>query len=424
MTTLVTTSPRGGAFLARSSISASTSAATTITGTASMLGAAVPISSHVSTTTTSSNNSSRPSHSLKRRSSPSQWGKEEESMDCHTLQSSMKRVRLSCSPGELRLDLGALTNLGWQLWTNSPNAETPPPSQHSSIDQDPRWFWASSSSSNTCHHPQDLQAELHLLDPLGLVLHLRRASVPQEVGRIWIQIPRMYPHRSPAVSRTENLWMETVIIGEVPPSGKVVSSSTDATSETLQPLHNEDPSSSTTLEYNEWSPVPSLGDLLQFLLKTSMGPSNACRRESPASTITTSSLSSSNTFGKPVTSQGASFLSGNSLSFFMEEHKMEDVQQQQGFCTSISNENLNFLNRQSNDHNHHNKFTSPFAPNRFDTGYEKYHDPLEHHQHHRSHHSTTAGSLGAGLATGQATSFSQIAAWGYCYCCCCRIERQ
>lgn len=339
---------------------------------------------------------SKSTPTLKRRSSPS---REVDSLDCHTLQSSLKRVRLSISPGELRLqrDLGALTNMGWQLLNNGPTrAETfqsqPPskpqhPPAHFTVDQNPRWYFRASSTF------QDLEAELHLLDPLRLVLHLRRASAPLEVGRIWIQIPRMYPHRPPVVSRTENLWMEQVIVREAPPNGmgspsdhaeahgearealhlSLGDSSLPAGSSLPLSLHSSSSLGVKTVIYNEWSPVQGLGELLSFLLRSSLERSDSQRRQSPSPTTSGAAPAPS-----PPTTTSRAFLpppSSDSI-FFFEEHKMEDAH---SFCNH-RNPHHDFSSQQNPSNQTNNKFMATFAPNRFDVGYGKYHNPIEHHR--------------------------------------------
>lgn len=293
---------------------------------------------------------------MKRRNSASSASS---SSDYQSLQSSLKRVRLSCSPGELRLqrDLRDLIGLGWHLiGSDNENLDV----NSISFESNPRWYLPGGT----------VPAEVHFLDAHRLVLHLK---LPTDVGRIWIQVPRMYPHRPPTVSRIERLWMDQIVIHEAPPSGK------------KPPSNGAASRHSKVLLYNDWSPVQNLGTLLQFLVDNALhatgtvpsqvtSPCNSTassRATSPQTTLphhppnyssSSSSLSSSHT-------NAAHDLSTNQLqTHIVEEHKMEE--------SHTSQMGNSFDDAMEPVANGSNKMLSPFAPNRFDMGYGRYQDLL------------------------------------------------
>lgn len=349
-------------------------------------------------------------------------------LDCQCLQSSLKRVRLSRSPGELRLqsDLRFMERSGWKRVHDgidgyvdddddgNDNHMEEENDMHSSfsVDSTPRWYY-----KGTATGPQQLEsvaAELQLLDPLRLVLHLQLPSRTHcdEGSRIWIQIPRMYPHRPPVIFRIENLWMQRVLVLDTPPEGTSKRASTHSI-----PAHNEDTSKSQqrqhldpvntawschgslTVCYNQWSPVQHLGNLLEFLIQASMAPpsptgpeahhlqhdvpthsSRSCRATSSSVVVDPSTdydtlhqiHGNGTAFSAPLHYHHQQPQDGSFPGDYMEEHKMEDV------TRSTSHQH----------HAHHHTFpvlaATPFAPNRFDMGYGKYRDPLERHAAHHS----------------------------------------
>ena len=119
------------------------------------------------------------------------------SLDCQSLQRSLKRVRLSSSPGELRLqlDLRGLT-LGHE-WIQA---------------AEDVWHWPRTGC----------RLEQSQVDPMRLILQIplsntnvNCANASEKEGgkgnnsnrtstRVWIHIPRMYPHRPPNVCRIQH----------------------------------------------------------------------------------------------------------------------------------------------------------------------------------------------------------------------------
>jgi len=187
--------------------------------------------------------SSSSSSSLKRRSSSPSLSSP---LDCQSLQSSLKRVRLSCSPGELRLQRDLRSLKGWDA-----------------VSQD---CWARLGG-----------AHLTLENPLRLILH-------SEGARFWIQIPRMYPHRPPTIARMEGVtWMRHVVVQDTPHVSQA-----------------PPPDCCGNTVIYQWSPVMHLGDLIDFLLESrrTVKPRPRLRPSSPthASGISTFAALPTSTF--------------------------------------------------------------------------------------------------------------------------------
>lgn len=171
-----------------------------------------------------------------------------------------------------------------------------------------------SENQNVWRYNGNANAHLTLEDSLRVILHL-------DTSKIWIQIPRMYPHRPPTIARMEGVtWMKHVVVQDAPSMEK----------------HHTSIDCGTTVIY-EWSPVMYLGDLLDFLMQSRT-------RFSRPSNNNTHLLGASK---EEDAKNGQGMLMGdNDTAFFVEEHKMEDVTAAHLF----------------------------FPPNRFDIGYGKYMD--------------------------------------------------
>eukprot|EP00980_Cylindrotheca_fusiformis_P005810 scaffold1223_cov119-Cylindrotheca_fusiformis.AAC.13 len=215
-------------------------------------------------------------------------------LDCQSLQSSLKRVRLSCSPGELRLQRD-LKFLGG----DNPNHWYP--------ISDRCWnYYDNDDDDDDSNSNDDAIIQLHWTDSLRLVLQY------QETGRIWIQIPRMYPHRPPTISRIEGLWMERIVVHEAAPDVAITSPSSSSNMDPILQGGN-------TIVFPHWSPVMNIGTLLEFCIRM--------LKSSPPNKT------------------------------------MEQQEQQQGHQEEKSTTDM--------DVSHPHKFTSFFPPNRFDLGFEK-----------------------------------------------------
>lgn len=208
-------------------------------------------------------------------------------LDCQSLQCSLKRVRLSSSPGELRLqrDLRHLESSGtWQRVGNADVWHWHPPAAPVTARR------RSPCTSTTAAVPR---IELRQLESLRL-----RLTIPNSVV-VWIQVPRMYPHRPPLVGRIayndespDSHRIEHILVHEAPP-GRAESDSQQQQSPTERENYHQDTGdvfvetsssswtshsdsgeeqnttlhySADTIIYHDWSPVQRLGDLLEFVI--------------------------------------------------------------------------------------------------------------------------------------------------------------
>mmetsp|Transcript_6603 Transcript_6603/g.16094 ORF Transcript_6603/g.16094 Transcript_6603/m.16094 type:complete len:452 (-) Transcript_6603:407-1762(-) len=237
----------------------------------------------------------------------------DENVDCNLLQSSMKRVRLSRSPGEFRLqrDLKTLDQTQWGSSHVAANAL---------------------NFSNTTWIHRSTGTRLTMVDSLRMCLFLPVTAMqasgqptsdivnPEEQyqhqlhsyhhdyrWRIMIQIPRMYPHTPPAVTQIDGLALDSIVINEKPPdahhrpsavmrrrnendgassvhstqgvtsSGSLFftetqlarSQSSRTSMASTETTHGSSPGHfmpGKTIEWNDWSPITGLGELLDFLL--------------------------------------------------------------------------------------------------------------------------------------------------------------
>ena len=274
---------------------------------------------------------------LKRRS--------DSSLDCQSLQSSLKRVRLSCSPGELRLqrDVGSLSTMGWgELILNG-----------------------SGNVDGVCWQHRGTGAILMQDDALRLKLRL-----PNNVGIMWIQIPRMYPHRPPVVSRLEgNLWFERITIQE----------SHHVPAHLLRGQLSPSSLCGATVVYNQWSPIMHIGHLLDFLISTGLS-------SRPNSHDGTTPPQSGNNVMTTINSSATSVINHQETQNLMDEHKMEDGnnnsnrhrhhhQQQhpsyRGGFRGTQNNSMNAMETPSSTQFPLTHTSRYLTPNRFDVGYAK-----------------------------------------------------
>lgn len=103
------------------------------------------------------------------------------SLDCQSLQRSLKRVRLSSSPGELRLQLDLRQLAQSHEWVQTAEEV---------------WHWPRTKC----------RLEQCQVDPLRLVFFIPQQQHSGNMTRVWIQIPRMYPHphRPPCVTQIQH----------------------------------------------------------------------------------------------------------------------------------------------------------------------------------------------------------------------------
>lgn len=186
--------------------------------------------------------------------------------------SSFKRVKISTSPGELRLDRDIECLLHSSKW--APSKENNPPHQHGRLIE-------------LCRHNATLIRDA--VDPLRMKLIVWHGS--RERWTFFLQLPRMYPHVPPVVSRVSREILPESGVYDVSASAVMVASSVMQRGEPPVPekvlvrslppsragecVDNMDCAShedglweidSATSVYRQWSPVSSLEELIDFLI--------------------------------------------------------------------------------------------------------------------------------------------------------------
>lgn len=188
-------------------------------------------------------------------------------LDCQSLQSSLKRVRLSSSPGELRLqrDLRHMVSSG--SWITKQQDQQQTSSQNETL------VWHPPAPPVTARPPTNPQQTLHI--ELQQVESLRLRLTFQHSVVAWIQIPRMYPHRPPLISRivynhhnndsniNSNAGIQSILVHEAPPNR----GTGESTAEQEDNNSHDAIQCANTVVYRTWSPVQRLGDLLDFVIQ-------------------------------------------------------------------------------------------------------------------------------------------------------------
>lgn len=214
------------------------------------------------------------------------------SLDCQSLQRSLKRVRLSSSPGELRLRLDLRHLVLGQDWVQTAEDVWMGPGR-------------SQITTTAAAAATGCRLERSQVDPLRLILYLPHATV-------WIQIPRMYPHRPPTVTRllhgagSPRPTIRTVRISsaDTPPSEdddddindnnnhpevgvpprmpfrtdllpSVSSSLSSGDARPTAPPRQDEKEASRVLHFCQWTCIMRLGDVLEFLYH-SLSSSSSC----------------------------------------------------------------------------------------------------------------------------------------------------
>jgi hypothetical protein len=168
------------------------------------------------------------------------------------------------------------------------------------------------------------------------------------ISSLWIQIPRMYPHRPPVISRLEgdDLWMDRIVVQESPPS--VMRGSVRPTV------------CGSTVVYNQWSPILHIGDLLDFLIQTGLSGRPTGNGNWNTNTNTTDNNNMTTMKGVDHNDDHNDNMGG----ICVEEHKMDDAS------------TMSFVPT----HHPFGTYRSGTPPdlnaNRFDVGYGKCEDPL------------------------------------------------
>ena len=171
------------------------------------------------------------------------------SLDCQSLQRSLKRVRLSSSPGELRLQLDLRQLVQGHEWIKT---------------AEDVWHWPRTQC----------RLEQSQVDPLRLVFFVpgRNATTT----RLWIQIPRMYPHRPPSITQIQHVnATSTLGAPTVSPFVKIqaIHITTEAPLGTKPdsdcccagPLQTRLDATQTVLTAGPWTCILRLTDVLEFL---------------------------------------------------------------------------------------------------------------------------------------------------------------
>jgi hypothetical protein len=205
-------------------------------------------------------------------------------LDCQSLQRSLKRVRLSSSPGELCLqrDLRHLVcSEGWIPLQSSNNhyhdsastsSSSTSTSRRLTMDYDDVYchVWQNPLTGYTLERPVPS-------DPLRLYLNLTPSGRHQ--ASVWMQIPRLYPHRPPVFGRlvSAHSRIQHVVLGAGPDettaslAAAATASSSATASASAGLAHPITTTSATTAVYAEWSPVKRLTHVIDFMVQILTG---------------------------------------------------------------------------------------------------------------------------------------------------------
>lgn len=219
--------------------------------------------------------------------------------NCNSIGQSLKRVKISTSPGELRLDKDIEILINENQWSSTL------PSQNNYVpnEQQQPLSWRSATVSSSRSHGELCHKNATLVrdpvDPLRLRLTCLHQPFSQSLLERWtylIQMPRMYPHHAPLITRVtreviSNENMARISNVSIGVSAAIVASSVmqmHAESPVPDQIlirspppprnkydvnreHNYENSKFLTIDaatamYNFWSPISTLGDLLDFLM--------------------------------------------------------------------------------------------------------------------------------------------------------------
>mmetsp|Transcript_11774 Transcript_11774/g.27942 ORF Transcript_11774/g.27942 Transcript_11774/m.27942 type:complete len:452 (-) Transcript_11774:181-1536(-) len=338
----------------------------------------------------------------------------DENVDCNLLQSSLKRVRLSRSPGEFRLqrDLKTLDTMQWGSIHFAANALN--------------------FAATTWIH-RSTGARLTMMDSLRVCFFLPMTAMQQNVQssdnldpqqqyqhqmhsyhrnyrwRMMIKFPRMYPHSPPVVTRVEGLSIEGIEIKEKPPGtasrdGEVnnesnllpsIPSSQDvATSESIFYTETQLTRSSTenqkwkacdnakTIKWHLWSPITGLGELLDFLSGVAASNPSTTRVNSMPSTsmmgtrcdAEASMVLTSAKMPSSSSSSLSSVSSASSISSWSNHHdtgRITSVMQKNANNDAVAEIMMSDESSTTNSNRTNISGESFLPPNRFDVGYGK-----------------------------------------------------
>lgn len=312
---------------------------------------------------------------------------ENENVDCNLLQSSLKRVRLSRSPGEFRLqrDLKTLNSEQWGSSHHSPNAMN-----FSSTT----WIHRSTGTRLTMVDSlriclflpltalQDSGQQTSDASPQQLYQHQNHSYHRDYRWRIMIQLPRMYPHSPPVVTRVDGLALDSIIIKEQPPGTNFLTETQLARSQSTSgtQVFSSSTLGGKTVEWNQWSPIAGLGELLDFLMQVAVSnPYTGTGGSSAAGSLSgvTNSMMGTNHASIAVatgrTSSSSSSLSSvssaSSLSSWGNRNIMHNGQ---GVGNNTVAADTSMMTADETASTRSNVSGASFlSPNRFDVGYGK-----------------------------------------------------
>jgi hypothetical protein len=302
------------------------------------------------------------------------------SLDCQSLQASLKRVRLSCSPGELRLqrDVRQLVNQGWNpvgehCWVYGGGGASSSERAAAMTTA----YNAGGAGGGVLRSAKLEQVTQH--DPLrlslSLVVQLAGGGGEQQQHFIMIQIPRMYPHRPPVIVRIDSHPANTAATGSSSSSGRRQCRQVERIVVHEAPSIGQEPppvSCGTTVVYNQWSPVMQLGDLLAFCMnvftQTEKETNNANANAASSARLTTGNPSSHHSHSSV---RNAAKRTGGSMSQ-SNPHHARSTPRMTGLHVGVGL-HVPVLAAVVEEHKV-NEQTFPI--NRFDAGYGKYLDPL------------------------------------------------
>ena len=217
--------------------------------------------------------------------------------NCNSIGQSLKRVKISTSPGELRLDKDIEILINENQWSSTPQNYVP--------IEPTSWRSATISSSRSYGELCRKNARLvrDPVDPLRLRLTCLHQPFSQSLSERWtylIQMPRMYPHQAPLITRVTREIISNENMARI--SNVSIGASAAIVASSVMQMHAEPPVPDQVLirspppprnkfefeagmnrehvcenakflaidvetaMFNSWSPISSLAELLDFLV--------------------------------------------------------------------------------------------------------------------------------------------------------------
>ena len=344
--------------------------------------------------------------------------KRSSSIDCHSIGMSLKRVKISTSPGELRLDRDIESLIAGKRWTSTANHGLGDNENHckSSLDRRGSRIHVElySHHARLMRDPVDpLRLRLTFLDQITSSKHndynAQRSTsspLPPERWTFLIQIPRMYPHAPPSILRVtrdfvSNLGNMNLDRQNSSASAAMVASSVmqcrveppapeQVLINLLPPTLHHHPSrpqggglGDTQIDFatavcNSWTPVSTLQDLIDFLMGIP-----ARRREwwsAESDRIRNHQQNQQRFYGvaqPTIAPANNSFSDSNHHQPQEHQHIFHQSNEQEPYHSSQCEmdedgdvSNFEYMMEES-QHDLSERHVNPFTPNRFDVGYER-----------------------------------------------------